>query len=290
MTSRTFRATTRRPSSWWGWAALPGATVAVLALVALSLVQWVALRTVGGQLVDERVTVAAKRSAWADLTLPARALGNVSLNTAVLACAIVVGYALLRRGLADAVAAGVLILGANLTTQALKHVLFQRTEDAVISGNSLPSGHVTVVASLVLAALLVAPSRLRTAFALVGAFWIALIGTATILAGWHRLSDTVAAMLVSLAWASGVAAVLAGRRRRVGTARWRSLVPPWTGALLVALAAAAAAAAWALGQPAATVSGDSEVAASLVAVGVTSLCAAVGVAVWCRILRLLPAR
>lgn len=288
MTSRTLRATTRRPSSWWGSAAVPAAAVAVLALLALYVVQWVALRTVGGQLLDERVTVAAKRSAWADLTLAARALGNVSLDSAVLACAIVVGYALLRRGLAYAIAAGVLILGANLTTQALKHVLLQRTEDAVISGNSLPSGHVTVVASLVLAALLVAPSRLRTAFAIVGALWTALVGSATILAGWHRLSDPIAAMLVSLAWASGVAAVLAGRRR-LGAARWRSLLPPWIVALLVALAAVTAAA-WVLRQPVATGSSDSVVAASLVAVGVISLCAAVGVAVWCRVLRLLPAR
>lgn len=92
-------------------------------------------------------------------------------------------------------------------------------------------------------------------------------------------------MLVSLAWASGVAAVLAGRRR-LGTARWRSLLPPWMGALLVALAAVTAAA-WTLGQPAAPGSSDSAVAASLVAVGAISLCAAVGVAVLCRVLGLL---
>lgn len=289
MTSRTLPTPTRRPSSRWRSAAAPAAAVAVLALLALYLAQWVALRTVSGQLVDERVSVATKRSLSADLTLPSRALGNVSLDSAVLICVLVVGYALLRRGLAYAVAAGMLIVGANLTTQALKHALLQRTQDAVISGNSLPSGHVTVVASLVLAALLVVPVRLRHLIALVGAFWIALIGIATILAGWHRPSDTIAAMLVCLAWASGVAAGLAGRRR-LGAPRWRSLSGVWTTLGILTAVAAVAATAWVLDRPVDALSGDAAVVASLVAVGLTSLCAAVGVAIWCRIVRGLPAR
>ncbi len=280
MASRTLSLQARRPYLA-GTGVFAPVVVMLLSVVALYALQWLALRTSRGQLVDQRVTGAAKRAPWVDLTPAARALGNVSLDTAVVGCVVLIGFALLHRGWLCALAAGAVVGGSNLTTQALKHVLLQRTEDAVISGNSLPSGHVTVVASLVLAALLVSRPLLRPVLAVVGALWIALIGTATILAGWYRLSDAVAAMLVALAWASGVAAVFAFRGSTAFAAGKRTHLG-WILGVTASAVAAVGAAAWMLSRPDAL--GDYQVMAGIVAVGVTSACAAVSVGAWWRLL------
>jgi membrane-associated phospholipid phosphatase len=83
--------------------------------------------------------------------------------------------------------------------------------------NSLPSGHVTLVASLGVALVLVAP-RLLAPFAVLAALAVtALAGVATMLAGWHRPSDVVAALGVVAATTGAVtlgAALLRARPRR----------------------------------------------------------------------------
>src|SRR5690606_21973389 len=106
----------------------------------------------------------------------------------------------------------VLIVGANATTQMLKHVI-DRPDFGVDgaftgAGNSLPSGHATVAASVAVALVLVLPSRLRGAAAVVGAGYAALVGVATLSASWHRPSDAVAAYLVVGAWTAVVSLVL----------------------------------------------------------------------------------
>ncbi len=87
--------------------------------------------------------------------------------------------------------------------------------------NSMPSGHMTVAASVVVATVLVLPPRLRGTVALLGAAYAALTGIATLSAGWHRPSDAVAAVLVVGAWgaAAGFLLVLAGAPDEAGDAR-----------------------------------------------------------------------
>jgi membrane-associated phospholipid phosphatase len=131
---------------------------------------------------------------------------------------IVIGFiALIRGRVVLAVVATLLVVGANLTTQLLKAVT-DRPDYGVdlaraAAGNSLPSGHTTLAASVAVALVLVLPARLRGAAGLLGAGYAALAGVATLSAGWHRPSDAVAALLVVGAWAAGAGLVLVAAQR-----------------------------------------------------------------------------
>jgi membrane-associated phospholipid phosphatase len=83
-------------------------------------------------------------------------------------------------------------------------------------GNSLPSGHTTIAASVAVAFVLVLPAKARATGAVVAAAFTALAGVATLSAGWHRPSDAVAALLVVGAWAAGASVVIVLVQRRHG--------------------------------------------------------------------------
>lgn len=95
----------------------------------------------------------------------------------------------------------VLFAGANLTTQAIK-AGWSRPDLGLYDtyGNSLPSGHTTLAASAAFAVLLLTPARARWAVAMVGGTFAALAAWGTLIPGWHRPSDTVAAICVSAVW------------------------------------------------------------------------------------------
>lgn len=133
-------------------------------------------------------------------------LGNVSLGSIALAVVLLIGTAVLRRRYPAAAAAGTLVLGANLTTQALK-AWSERPDFGNLTVSSYPSGHATVVVSLVLAALLVVPGQARTTVSLVGSGAITVTATAMLVASWHRPADIVGAVLVCLAWGTAVLVV-----------------------------------------------------------------------------------
>ncbi len=189
-----------------------GAVATALASVAVvALLVRVALHTDQGQQWDDSAmkTVVAGRDA--QLTLLS-VLGNVSIG-AILAvavgCAVV---ALLRGRPRIGAAAATVLVGANLTTQMLKENVLERPDFGLGTLNSLPSGHTTVVASAVGAALLVAPGVLRPVVALVGGFATTLTGASTVVAGWHRPADVVAALAISLFWTAAVATIVHGPR------------------------------------------------------------------------------
>lgn len=133
-------------------------------------------------------------------------LGNVSLGSVALAVVLLIGTAVLRQRYSAAAAAGVLVLGANLTTQAMK-ALSERPDFGNLTVESFPSGHATVVVSLVLAALLVVPDPARTTVSLVGSGAITVTATAMLVASWHRPADIIGAVLVCLAWGTAVLVV-----------------------------------------------------------------------------------
>ncbi len=136
-------------------------------------------------------------------------LDTVTLGGLALMLAACVGIALVRRRWALAFGAVVLVAGSIATTEALKRQLLTRPSLGYGELNSLPSGHTTVVAALVLAGLLVVPRGGRWLVALAGSVGVSVTGVGTVIAGWHRPSDVVAALAVTLAWGSGVLAVLA---------------------------------------------------------------------------------
>lgn len=184
---------------------------ALASVAAMALLVRLALHSDRGQSWDDSAmkTVIAGRDA--QLTLLS-VLGKVSIGAILavaLACAVV---ALLRGRPRMGAAAAAVILGANLTTQILKETVLERPDLGLGTLNSLPSGHTTVVASAVGAALLVAPGVLRPVVALVGGFATTLTGASTVVAGWHRPADVMAALAISLLWTAVVAAVVHGPR------------------------------------------------------------------------------
>ncbi|MFD0967791.1 phosphatase PAP2 family protein [Plantactinospora endophytica] len=139
-------------------------------------------------------------------------LNAVSLLSLLVATAVIGFIALIRVRITLAVVTVLLIAGSNFTTQILKHFIerpdFDVDEAREAAGNSLPSGHTTVAASVAIALVMVLPPRVRGWGALVGAGYAAAAGVATLSAGWHRPSDAVTALLVVGAWASAASLVL----------------------------------------------------------------------------------
>lgn len=190
------------------------ATIAVLAAIAGLLVTQVAIGTAVGQRLDERATdtvVAGRDTQLAVLSL----LGYVSIGAIALVTIVSVGLALARGNVRLAVAAVAVVAGANVSTQVLKHVVLDRADliGGIAAPNSLPSGHTTVVAAGVGALLLTSPGWLRSLLVPAGAFAVGLTGTSTVVAGWHRPSDVIVALAVTLAWTAGAAAWVGGQRR-----------------------------------------------------------------------------
>jgi membrane-associated phospholipid phosphatase len=140
-------------------------------------------------------------------------LDAMSLVSLVAATGIVVVIALMRRRLLLALVVGLLVGGANAMTQLLKQNLYRPDfgvdPDRAAAGNSFPSGHATVAASLAFALVLVLPPRVRGVGAMLGAGYAAVAGVATMSAGWHRPSDAIAALLIVGAWAAAAGVILA---------------------------------------------------------------------------------
>lgn len=143
-------------------------------------------------------------------------LGYVSIGAAAIALLICLILALIQGQTRLAVAAAVIIAGANVTTQVLKRIVLDRPDLGFTTLNSLPSGHTTVVMSVVLATLLVAPMLLRPLFAVAGSFVATLTGASTVVAGWHRPGDIIAALAVCLLWGSAVALFVGVRKTGAG--------------------------------------------------------------------------
>ncbi|MTB89435.1 phosphatase PAP2 family protein [Aeromicrobium senzhongii] len=200
---------TRSRSSVVGPALVVGAGAAALFFAVVSVALW----STTGQAADEDAMLAVTAGREARLTVLS-ILGRVSIGTvAVLAVGCLLLAALRRHGRA-ALAALTVIVGANVTTQVLKHGVLDRADLGYGVHNSLPSGHVTVVAAAVAALLIVVPPAARASVAGLGTFATGLTGLSTIVAGWHRPADVVAALLVTLGWCAVGVLVHGGRRSR----------------------------------------------------------------------------
>jgi membrane-associated phospholipid phosphatase len=134
-----------------------------------------------------------------------------------------VAVAVLRGRPRSALAVVAIMLGANVTTELLKHVLSEPSPSPLLPAPSWPSGHATAAMSLVLASVLAVPTRLRPAAAAFGASLAIAVGYSVIATGMHYPSDVVGGFLVAAAWTLlTVAALLAGER-------WRPTSTPGAG-------------------------------------------------------------
>lgn len=185
-----------------GLTAATGLLVAVLCALATLAVHRVFVGTALGQSVDQALFEQAAALPDSTVRSARSILSLFTVPLVLIACLVPPTIALVRRSPWHAAAAAVLVVGANVTTQLLKTYVFERPDLLSLGApNSLPSGHTTLAVSLGLALAFVVPAALRAPTAVAGLAGGGLVGLATILVGWHRLSDVVAAVLVCCAWA-----------------------------------------------------------------------------------------
>jgi membrane-associated phospholipid phosphatase len=132
----------------------------------------------------------------------------------------IVSLALFRRRPRLACLVLVVLVGANLTTQALQPVTamtrgIDSLSDGPLSLELWPSGHTTAAMALALCLVAVAPPRLRPlAAALGGAFALGVVYSLLVL-GWHYPSDVVGGFCVAAAWTlAGLATIWAVQKPR----------------------------------------------------------------------------
>lgn len=115
-----------------------------------------------------------------------------------------------------AIAATVLVAGANLTTQVLKAALAHPRLQPIlgysqVGETAFPSGHTTAMASMAYAYVLVAPRSWRAVAAAVGVIAIFMVGAAVVVLNRHYPSDVLGGLLVASAWFFGTVAILRTR-------------------------------------------------------------------------------
>ncbi|MFE5341203.1 phosphatase PAP2 family protein [Isoptericola sp. NPDC056578] len=183
--------------------------VAVLAVLGVWLTWRFFVATTAGQRVDELAFGGATYGQGRLWQVAEPVLDVVSVAFVVAGVGVAMLVALVRRRWVLALQVAVLVAGANVTTQVLKHGVLDRPE--LLPGwtgpNTLPSGHTTVAASVSVALLLVTPRAWRPVVAILGAAYTAATGVSTLVGQWHRPSDVVAAVLVVLAWGAAVCAL-----------------------------------------------------------------------------------
>ena len=154
------------------------------------------------------------------------------------------GWALGRRR--EAIGALALVAVANVGGLALQIALAHPRFHPILGSNQVgaeayPSGHATSAMSIALAAVLVAPVRLRVPVACGAAAYVIAVSVSLLVLGWHFPSDVLGGLLIS----SGfffltVAALRVGAAGRAGAAAQRVGVAlsPWLGAGAALLAGA----------------------------------------------------
>lgn len=196
----------------------------VVAVVVVTAVWALTTQTLAGQQLADVILYGRSSADLAILRAADETLARIGITSAAIASLGLATIAMAHGGIGLAVAAVALVAGANLTSLALKAILDRPEllgDVAYAYGNSFPSGTVTLAASIGLAAVLVAPRRVRTLTAMAAAILAAVVGASTIIAGWHRLADVVGAILISLAWASVIAGALALGQGWMPRRTWR---------------------------------------------------------------------
>ncbi|ACZ29382.1 phosphoesterase PA-phosphatase related protein [Xylanimonas cellulosilytica DSM 15894] len=193
----------------------PRVVAALLALVAalgVHLTWQVFVGSEAGQRLDRLALEGAQHGQHRLWTVAEPLLDVVSVSFVVLGILTAMVVCLVRRRWVLAAQVAVLIGGSNATTQLLKDWVYDRPHllPGWNGGNTLPSGHTTVAASVAVALLIAVPRTWRPAVALLGAAWTAATGISTLVGQWHRPSDVVAGVLVVAAWGAAACALGTG--------------------------------------------------------------------------------
>lgn len=185
----------------------------MVALVAFFAIYGVAVQTRVGQHADEAALAGGRSAPQRAQSGASRLLRFISIGS--LAAAVIALGALAwlwRRPWLIALPAAVVGLSV-LAAEAFKLVILHRPDlwPSTLEGNSYPSGHTAIAASLGLSAILIAPRRLRGIVALAAALFAAGAGILVVTADWHRPSDPLGSYALTLAIAAGIVAILRER-------------------------------------------------------------------------------
>lgn len=202
---------------------------------ALGFLTLIALGFAAGRHVDVRLFLKLAEDEPSGNTLAdaIASLGDPLPMLALLAVACLI--ALLRGRPRGALAAVLLVVGANVTTQLLKVLLAHPRVKLAISGdpfepNTFPSGHTTAAASIAVAYAFVAPTALRNLTLTLGAAFALAVGASVVVIGWHYPSDVLGAYLVVACWGFAVLAAMRAtaprRPREVGVSPRTPLPSP----------------------------------------------------------------
>lgn len=181
------------------------ATIAASSLVAAAaLITLAAVFTAVGQRAEDALLGGFVDAAWVS-KLP-RSLGPPPLRYDWLTLALGVAVTALlgiraRRPRATAAAIGIVAVSLA-TVEAIAHLLPRPdlyAPEFGSTGNTLPSGHVAITTSLVLAAAVVVPARARPWLIALGVGWVAFTTAAVMSMLWHRPSDVLVAISVCCA-------------------------------------------------------------------------------------------
>jgi membrane-associated phospholipid phosphatase len=194
-------------------------------MVAAATVWFVAFQTGPGQRLDARVLAHVRVEYQSRPNTIAHGIVHLAdpLPFALFGAGLVV-LALVRGRPRLACAAGVTLLAASLTTEALKQLTAEPRDIGLvpyghISPASWPSGHATAAVMLALWLVLVAPPERRPLAIAVGAAVAVAVSVCVVLLASHFLSDVLGALCVAAAWTlAGLAAVAASPARRRASA------------------------------------------------------------------------
>ncbi|HMJ74298.1 MAG TPA: phosphatase PAP2 family protein [Solirubrobacterales bacterium] len=190
--------------------------------VALGFLTLVALGLAAGRHLDVRIflRLAEDQPSGGTLADAIASLGDPLPMLVLLAVACLLG--LLRGRLGSVLAAVLVVVGANVTTQLLKALLAHPRVKLAIGGdplepNTFPSGHTTAAASIAVAYAFVAPAALRDLTLALGVAFALAVGCSVVVIGWHYPSDVLGAYLIVACWGFAVLAAMraiASRRPR----------------------------------------------------------------------------
>jgi membrane-associated phospholipid phosphatase len=125
--------------------------------------------------------------------------------------AVIVGVALARRQPRTALAVALALALTPISADILKPLLAHqhvRVGAVHISPASWPSGHSAAALSLALAAVLVAPTRLRPLVGAIGGVFALAVGCILLILAWHMPSDVLGGYLLASLWMALAVAAL----------------------------------------------------------------------------------
>ena len=183
---------------------------ALCSLAAAVVVGWAMRHTAWGTAVED--AVASTVSEWRDGVWRLLRGGLGRVVPPLLVVAIPAGLVLTHRrwGWRAAIFGALVTLGSNATVQAVKAGWVPFPDGAGPSGAPSLSGHVPLVMSAAVVAVLAAPALVRSRVAVVAVVAVMATAAGVVVSGWHTVGETVEPALVFLAWLCAAVATVVG--------------------------------------------------------------------------------